>query len=218
MPLYTLLLFSLGFLVPGGPVCYWRNTCLGASVGKCVPHHTILGASFQSSFKTHSHPPHLEDGRGKLTSFRVPFWLVWATLSLKGKSREQVWFVCWTGWSLLLQQAIRRAVSFLLPIWVASSVRQNEVGKSHCWLLLSEQLWLNKFLHDLRRSLSPGSQHPWASGCRIIQIPSHHGVHTCSGFSTLRGPSSVTAHHLGMTPPSCFLLLFSPQPFCFPPG
>lgn len=37
----------------------------------------------------------------------------------------------------------------LLPIWVASNVTQNEVGKPHYQLLLSEQLRLNTFLREL---------------------------------------------------------------------
>ena len=43
---------------------------------------------------------------------------------------------------------------FLLPIWVASSMRENEVVKSHCQLLLFEQLCLNKFLCELRGGAS----------------------------------------------------------------
>ena len=107
---------------------------------------------------------------------------------------------------------------FLLPIWVPSSVRQNEGGKSHCRLLLSELLRLSKFLSEQRRSPLHPPQHHLASCSTMIQILLYRGEHKCSGFSILLGPFTLTVHSLRITP----LPLLSPSvlssAFCLPPG
>ena len=165
----------------------------------CVcSNHAILGRTFERGFKVCCYSSPFVFSGFHLGWYRFDLFVRYSDL-LFFSSKPLRWFL------------------FLLPIWVPSSVRQNEAGKSHYWLLLSEQLWLNKFLSDRGGPLA-SSTASLGLMLHYIQILFYCGEHKCSGFNALLGPFTLTVHSLRITP----LLLLSPSvlssAFCLPPS